>query len=136
VSESAYLPASTCTCTHDVDHHTAHAVGIGVTDLGLGACTSCACPMFDHSGPGGNRCAVCGVVTPPAVDADPAFRGEHLSCWRDEPWVCVVCGELDSCRRDGPSCSCWANVSDVPLADLKAMLAGSGLNVATDGRLS
>jgi len=103
----------------------------------MGACTSCDCPLFNYAGTGGHECDRCGVVTPPTVGGPPPeMRWHNLSCWRDTPWVCTDCGQLDSCRAGGPTCACWINLADVPLADVKAMFADINLNITTGGWLS
>lgn len=61
-----------------------------------------------------NPCLHCGYD---AGDENPPSP-QH--CGNCPPWRCDSCGEMSS---NSALCSCWTNVADIPLADLKALFA-------------
>lgn len=60
-------------------------------------------------------------------------RRMDAHCANCPPWICDGCGLLDSMAAP---CACWLPFEGVPMADIKAMFAGVGLGVGSDGTLA
>lgn len=76
-----------------------------------------------------NPCLNCGADVGDDNPPDP----QH--CGQCPPWECDQCGEVCSMRA---LCSCWIDITRMPLADVKALFAadecdGPQLSLDPDG---
>lgn len=64
---------------------------------------------------------------------DPTDIAPSSHCGDCPPWTCDGCGRTCSAQA---LCPCWVPLADLPLADIKGLLARGGLSVDTNpGRL-
>ncbi|WP_416520104.1 hypothetical protein [Streptomyces achromogenes] len=67
-------------------------------------------------------CTSCGA-TKPEPDGTPTDLFPSAHCGDCPPWTCTDCGEACSASS---LCSCWTRLDTLPLADIKAIIAGDG----------
>ena len=66
-------------------------------------------------------CQNCGAYFSPDGSPDGP-----LHCGNCPPWKCEDCGQMSSATE---LCRCWISLEDIPLADIKGLLAMGGLSV-------